>query len=53
MRAIADARWGTTLYEYDDLGQLIEAGFDEYLSKPVAIDQLVGALRRVSARAAG
>jgi RHS repeat-associated protein len=25
VRAIADARWGTTLYEYDDLGQLIEA----------------------------
>jgi RHS repeat-associated protein len=25
VRSIADARWGTTLYEYNDLGQLIEA----------------------------
>jgi DNA-binding response OmpR family regulator len=31
----------------------LDAGFDEYLGKPVAIDQLVGALRRVSTRVAG
>jgi DNA-binding response OmpR family regulator len=31
----------------------LDAGFDEYLGKPVTIDQLVGALRRVSTRVAG
>ena len=31
----------------------LDAGFNEYLCKPVAIDQLVGALRRVSGHAAG
>jgi DNA-binding response OmpR family regulator len=29
----------------------LDAGFDEYLAKPVGIDQLVGALRRVSSSA--
>jgi DNA-binding response OmpR family regulator len=31
----------------------LDAGFDEYLGKPVAIDQLVGALQRLSARVPG